>query len=100
MRIIIKKTTHYHFKKASHNYSKKNIYNYTKQPLIIRFLIKAILVNCAHFGHSILIKASAKRVIFEFIEVFYNRIRRHAKTNNQSPANFANQYYINYPIAA
>ena len=41
-----------------------------------------------------------KRIIFEYIEVFYNRIRRHAKINNLSPSDFANQYYINYPIAA
>ena len=45
-------------------------------------------------------RANAKRVIFEYIEVFYNRIRRHAKINNLSPSDFANQYYINYPIAA
>lgn len=45
-------------------------------------------------------RVNARRVIFEYIEVFYNRIRRHAKINNQSPADFASQYYINYPIAA
>jgi len=27
------------------------------------------------------------------IEVFYNRIRRHAKIGNQVPADFANQFY-------
>ena len=42
----------------------------------------------------------AKRVIFEYIEVFYNRIRRHAKIDNQIPADFASQYYINNQIAA
>ena len=45
-------------------------------------------------------RANARRVIFEYIEVFYNRIRRHAKINNQSPNDFANQYYINNLIAA
>ena len=35
----------------------------------------------------------ARRVVFEYIEVFYNRIRRHAKIGNQVPADFANQYY-------
>ena len=45
-------------------------------------------------------RVNARRVICEYIEVFYNRIRRHAKINNLSPSDFANQYYINYPIAA
>ena len=42
----------------------------------------------------------AKRVIFEYIEVFYNRIRQHAKIGNQIAADFANQYYISNQIAA
>lgn len=42
----------------------------------------------------------AKRVIFEYIEVFYNRIRRHAKISNQIPPDFANQHYICNQIAA
>lgn len=33
----------------------------------------------------------ARQVIFEYIEVFYNRIRRHAKIGNQAPADFTNQ---------
>ena len=45
-------------------------------------------------------RVNARRVIFEYIEVFYNRIRRHAKINNQSPTDFANRYYINDLIAA
>jgi len=45
-------------------------------------------------------RENAKRIIFEYIEVFYNRIRRHAKIGNQIPADFANQYYINNQIAA
>ena len=45
-------------------------------------------------------RGHAKRVIFEYIEVFYNRIRRHAKIGNQIPADFANQYYISNQIAA
>lgn len=43
---------------------------------------------------------SFKRIIFECIEVFYNRIRRHAKIGNQIPANYANQYYMSNQIAA
>ena len=42
----------------------------------------------------------AKRVIFEYVEVFYNRIRRHAKIDNQIPADFASQYAISNQIAA
>ena len=45
-------------------------------------------------------RETAKRIIFEYIEVFYNRIRRHAKIGNQIPADFANQYYISNQIAA
>ena len=33
--------------------------------------------------------AMDERMTFEYIEVFYNRIRRHAKMNNQIPAQFA-----------
>ena len=36
---------------------------------------------------------SAKQVVFDYIEVFYNRIRRHAKIGNQIPAQFAEQFY-------
>ena len=39
-------------------------------------------------------KAEAKKVTFEYIEVFYNRIRRHAKINNQIPAQFAQAWLI------
>ena len=46
-------------------------------------------------------REEARRVVFEYIEVFYapkevplgdNRIRRHAKIDNQSPADCANQF--------
>jgi len=36
-------------------------------------------------------RGQARQVVFEYIEVFYNRIRRHAKIGNQAPADFANQ---------
>ena len=42
----------------------------------------------------------ARRIIFEYIEVFYIRIRRHVKINNQNPADFAIQYAFNNKIAA
>ena len=34
-------------------------------------------------------RAEARAVTFEYIEVFYNRIRRHAKLKSQIPAEFA-----------
>jgi putative transposase len=37
-------------------------------------------------------REEARRVVFEYIEVFYNQIRRHAKINNQSPADCAKQF--------
>ena len=51
-----------------------------------------------HYGFDT--REQAKRVIFEYIEVFYNCMRHHAKINNQSPADFAIQYAINCKIAA
>lgn len=38
-------------------------------------------------------REQTRQVVFEYIEVFYNRIRRHAKISNQVPADFANQFY-------
>jgi putative transposase len=37
-------------------------------------------------------REQAKAVVFEYIEVFYNQIRRHAKLGNQSPAQYAKQF--------
>jgi putative transposase len=45
-------------------------------------------------------REQAKQVVFEYIEVFYNRIRRHAKINNAVPADFARQFYASEKIAA
>ena len=44
--------------------------------------------ECLHH-YKFKTRAEAKRVTFEYIEVFYNRIRRHAKINHQIPADFA-----------
>jgi len=41
-----------------------------------------------------------KADILEYIEVFYNRMRRHAKIGNQIPADFGNPYYSSKQIAA
>ena len=38
-------------------------------------------------------REEAKLVVFEYIEVFYNRIRRHTKINNTAPAIYAAQPY-------
>jgi putative transposase len=38
-------------------------------------------------------REQARRSIFEYIEVFYNRIRRHSSINYQSPVNFENAFY-------
>ena len=47
--------------------------------------------ECLHH-YKFKTRAEAKRVTFEYIEVFYNRIRRHAKINNQIPADFAKTF--------
>ena len=38
--------------------------------------------ECLHH-YKFKIRAEARKVTFEYIEVFYNRIRRHAKLRNQ-----------------
>ncbi len=35
----------------------------------------------------------AKSKIFEYIEIFYNKVRRHSYLNYESPENFEKQYY-------
>ena len=47
--------------------------------------------ECLHH-YKFKTREEAKRVTFEHIEVFYNRIRRHAKINNQIPAQFAQDW--------
>ncbi len=37
----------------------------------------------------------ARQVVFAYIEVFYNRIRRHATIQNQVPADYAQAFYKN-----
>lgn len=44
--------------------------------------------ECLHH-YKFKTRAEARKVTFEYIEVFYNHIRRHAKINNQIPAQFA-----------
>jgi len=45
-------------------------------------------------------REEAKRTIFEYVEVFYNRIRRHAKLGNISPAAFEMAFYSRRQQAA
>lgn len=45
-------------------------------------------------------REQVRQVISKYIEVFYNRIRRHAKIDNQILADFANQFYTSNKIAA
>lgn len=45
-------------------------------------------------------REQAKRTIFEYVEVFYNRIRRHAKLGNISPAAFEQKFYRRLQQAA
>ncbi len=42
----------------------------------------------------------AKQVVFDYIEVVCNRVRRHSKIGNQIPADFAKQFYIHKQISA
>jgi len=42
----------------------------------------------------------ARQVVFDYIEVFYNRIRRHATIQNQAPADYAQQFYKNELLIA
>ena len=37
-------------------------------------------------------REEARRAVFDYIEVFYNQIRRHAKINNQSLADCAKKF--------
>lgn len=46
--------------------------------------------ECLHH-YRFATRGQARQVVFEYIEVFYNRILRHAKVSNQAPADFAHQ---------
>ena len=39
-------------------------------------------------------KSEARQAIFEYIEVFYNRQRRHASLDYLTPLDFKNQYAL------
>ena len=44
--------------------------------------------------------AEAKAAVFEYIEVFYNRIRRHSSLGNLSPEQFEERYRSSPAVAA
>ena len=39
-------------------------------------------------------REEARLDIFDYIEVFYNRVRRHSKIGNESPVNFEKQWFL------
>lgn len=45
------------------------------------------------YEQSYLSRAQARKSIFEYIEIFYNRVRRHSTLNYQSPENFEKAFY-------
>ena len=50
--------------------------------------------ECLHH-HKFKTRDQARQVVFDYIEVFYNRIRRHATIQNQAPADYAREFYKN-----
>ena len=44
-------------------------------------------------------REQARREIAEYIEIFYNRQRRHSRLGNRSPAAFAQQWVPQQPAA-
>ncbi|HBR51858.1 MAG TPA: hypothetical protein DEA71_17470 [Nitrospira sp.] len=44
-------------------------------------------------------RAQARREISKYIEIFYNRQRRHSRLGNRSPAAFAQQWARHQPAA-
>ena len=39
-------------------------------------------------------REEARRAIFDYIEIFYNRKRKHAALGYESPVNYARQYWL------
>jgi putative transposase len=51
--------------------------------------LKKEQVHLQHFKT----RAQARSAIFDYIEVFYNKVRRHSKINNMSPADFERKWW-------
>ena len=45
------------------------------------------------YEQTYLSREQARQSIFEYIEIFYNRVRRHSTLNYQSPENFEKTFY-------
>ena len=54
----------------------------------------ALKTECLHH-YKFKTRDQAKQVVFEYIEVFYKRIRRYATIQNQVPADYAYEFYKN-----
>lgn len=52
----------------------------------------ALKTECLHH-YRFATRDHAKQTVFEYIEVSYNRIRRHATIQNNVPADYAQQFY-------
>ena len=61
-------------------------------PRAMESFFGALKTECLHH-YKFKTRDQAKQVVFEYIEVFYNRIRRHATIQNQVPADYAQQFY-------
>ena len=57
------------------------------------FFIGCLKVDQVHF-QNYESRQEAKTDIFEYIEGFYNRIRRHSSLGYLSPVEFERQYYL------
>ena len=64
----------------------------TGWPRAVESFFGTLKTECLHH-FKFKTRDQAKQVVFEYIEVFYNRIRRHAAIQNQVPADYAQQFY-------
>ena len=53
----------------------------------------ATLKKQAVFGERFLTRQEAQQTIFEYIECYYNRVRRHSTNNWLSPMDYETTYY-------
>lgn len=60
---------------------------------ITESVFHAIKTELIYFNHYET-RQEAASSIFEYIEVFYNRQRRHSSLNNNSPFDFEQEYFL------
>ena len=70
-----------------------------QQPRAMESFFGTLKTECLHH-FKFKTRDQARQVVFDYIEVFYNRIRRHAKIQNQVPADYAQQFYKNELLIA